>query len=266
MNAILRNATGAGRTILTGLVDLLLPNVCPGCRGAAVEKGGLCEACSVKLLSLVALPYCPRCGATLGPNVPIYPDGCWRCPTPLPRFSRVFRLGPYAQPLKRAIRDLKYRGRAGVTRQLCHLLAQVVETIEEDAKPDILVPVPMYWTRRIWRGMDHAQLLGEWLEAELQVPVERQLVRIRNTPPQVHLNRAQRATNVRRAFKVASKASVRGARVLLVDDVTTTGATGNEAARTLLRAGASSVTLVVLAKSEPPRAYTQHWEREANEE
>jgi predicted amidophosphoribosyltransferase len=97
MNAILRSAAGAGGTILTGLVDLLLPNVCP------------------------------RCGAS-----------------PLPRFSRVFRLGPYAQPLKRAIRDLKYRGQAGVTRQLCHLLAQVVETIEEDAKPDILVPVPMY--------------------------------------------------------------------------------------------------------------------------
>ncbi|KKM01737.1 hypothetical protein LCGC14_1791390, partial [marine sediment metagenome] len=100
---------------------------------------------------------------------------------------------------------------------------------------------------RIWRGMDHAQLLSEGLEAELQLPVERQLVRIRNTPPQVHLNRAQRATNVRKAFRVASKAPVRGARVLLVDDVTTTGATANEAARTLLRAGASTVALAVLA-------------------
>lgn len=266
MTAILRNAAGVGRTILTGLVDLLLPNVCPGCRCVAVEKGGLCEACSVKLLSLVALPYCPRCGATLGPNVPVYPDGCWCCPTTLPRFSRVFRLGPYAPPLRSAIRDMKYRGRLGVIRRLCHLLAQVAETNEEDIRPDILVPVPMYWTRRIWRGMDHAQLLSEGLEAELQLPVERQLVRIRNTPPQVHLNRAQRATNVRKAFRVASKAPVRGARVLLVDDVTTTGATANEAARTLLRAGASSVALVVLAKSEPPRAYTQHWEQEASDE
>ncbi len=260
MTAILRNAAGAGRMILTGLVDLLLPNVCPGCRCVAVEKGGLCEACSVKLLSLVALPYCPRCGATLGPNVPAYPGGCGCCPNPLPRFSRVFRLGPYAQPLQSAIRDLKYRAQLGVIRRLCHLLAQVVETNEEDDRPDILVPVPMYWMRRIWRGIDHTQLLVEGLEGELQIPVERQLVRIRNTPPQVYLNRAQRVTNVRKAFKVANQAAVRGARVLLVDDVTTTGATASEAARTLLRAGASSVALAVLAKPESPRAYTQHWE------
>ena len=147
-----------------------------------------------------------------------------------------------------------------VLRRLCGLLGQVADTGEEDIKPDILVPVPMYWTRRIWRGADHAQLLGEGLADELQLPIERQLVRIRNTPPQVHLNRTQRLANVRGAFRVADKPAVHGARVLLVDDVTTTGATANEAARTLLRAGASNVALAVLAKSEPPRAYTQHWE------
>ncbi len=260
MSTVLRRFSAAGRTILTGLLDLVLPNVCTACRSAHAEKSGLCEACSVRLLLLVSLPYCPRCGATLAPNVPVYPDGCSCCPNPLPRFSRVFRLGPYAPPLRSTIRHLKYHGRPGVVRRLCGLLGQVADTGAEDIKPDILVPVPMYWARRIWRGADHAQLLGEGLADELQLPIERQLVRIRNTPPQVHLNRTQRLANVRGAFRVADKPAVHGARVLLVDDVTTTGATANEAARTLLRAGASNVALAVLAKSEPPRAYTQHWE------
>jgi predicted amidophosphoribosyltransferase len=73
----------------------------------------------------------------------------------------------------------------------------------------------------------------------------------------VHLPRSRRIENVRGAFEVGDAQSLHGARVLLVDDVTTTGATANEAARALLRAGASSVTLAVLGKAEPPQAYSK---------
>ncbi len=82
-----------------------------------------------------------------------------------------------------------------------------------------------------------------------------QLIRVRHTPPQVHLPRTRRIENVRGAFAVRTKRRIEGARVVLVDDVTTTGATANEAARTLLKAGASNVHLAVIAKAEPPRAY-----------
>ena len=89
----------------------------------------------------------------------------------------------------------------------------------------------------------------------LDLPVGDELIRIRHTPPQVRLPRTRRIQIIRGAFSVSSPRSLAGTNVLLVDDVTTTGATANEAARTLLQAGASKVTLAVVAKAEPPTAY-----------
>ena len=87
-----------------GMLDLLLPEACLGCAANLVSGQGLCQPCHVKLLSLVATGYCPRCGSSLGPNVPPNDAGCKSCPDPLPRFSRVVRLGPYADPLKSMLR------------------------------------------------------------------------------------------------------------------------------------------------------------------
>ncbi len=125
---------------------------------------------------------------------------------------------------------------------------------------DVVVPAAMHWIRKLLRGGDHAALLVEELGKALNLPISFELIRVRNTPPQVHLSRARRIDNVRGAFVAKSKTSVNGARVLLVDDVTTTGATASECARTLFSAGASRVSLAVIAKSEKPAAYTQHWE------
>lgn len=251
------------RLFFSGLFDLLLPGVCPGCSRAEIGAGGLCDACNVKLLSLVALPYCLRCGSTIGPNIPAYPDGCPQCPNPLPRFDRVFRLGPYADPLRPAIGSLKYRNRCGLFNRLGETLAEVVRAGAEEPlfeSYDVVVPAAMHWVRRLFRGGDHAALLAEELGRSLGVPVGHELLRVRNTPPQVHLSRAGRVANVRGAFVAAGKSSLNGARVLLVDDVTTTGATANECARTLLKAGAQKVSLAVIAKAEKPAAYTQHWQ------
>ena len=254
---------GLLRSFWAGLLDLLLPGLCPACNRADVHSGGLCDECNLKLLSLVALPYCLRCGSTLGLNLPAYPDGCPQCPNPLPRFDRVFRLGPYADPLRPAIRNLKYRGRFDFFSRLGDMLGQVVRAGAEETlfeSFDVILPAAMHWSRKILRGGDHATLLADVLGKAIDVPVGSELVRIRNTPPQVHLSRTKRIENVRGAFAVASKSAVKGARILLVDDVTTTCATAGECARTLLNAGASKVSLAVIAKSEKPAAYTQHWE------
>lgn len=251
------------RLFFSGLFDLLLPGVCPGCSRAIIGEEGLCDECNVKLLSLVALPYCPRCGSTIGPNLPTYEDGCPQCPNPLPRFDRVYRLGPYTDPLRPAIRDLKYRSRSGLFRRLGGMLGEVVQAGAEEPlfeSYDVVVPVAMHWMRKFLRGGDHAALLADELGRALGIPTGGELVRIRNTPPQVHLSRAGRIANVRGAFAARSKTSINGARVLLVDDVTTTGATASECARTLLNASASRVSLAVIAKSEKPAAYSQHWE------
>lgn len=249
--SILR-ATGAGA------VDLLLPVTCAACGADDPAAGGLCEACNVRLLSLVALPYCPRCGSTVGPNIPVREDGCAGCPSTLGRFVRVIRLGPYAPPLNTVIRELKYRRREVMRRRTATLLGEAVLTVCDDERFDVVTPVPMHWRRRIARGCDHARTLAERVARRIGVPAGRELVRVRHTPPQVRLPRSRRIANVRGAFD-ARGAGVEGANVLLVDDVTTTGATANEAARTLLKAGALRVTLAVIAKSEPPTAYSGHW-------
>ncbi len=202
---------------------------------------------------------CPRCGGSLGPNIPARFDGCGQCQHTLPRFSRVHRLGPYTGCLRQTIRDLKYRRHLRLRGRLTHLLAQRIQAASDEGggadRPDVVLPVPMHWLRRLGRGFDHARAIAKGLARELNLPLGCELVRIRNTPPQVHLPRTRRLTNVRGAFAVRSPGTIAGARVLLVDDVTTTGATADEATRTLLDAGADRVTLAVLAKAEPPRAY-----------
>ena len=123
------------------------------------------------------------------------------------------------------------------------------------ARFDVVLPIPMHWLRRLGRGFDHARAIAAGLARELSLPLGRELVRIRNTPPQVNLSRTRRMENVRGAFAVRDRVAIAGAQVLLVDDVTTTGATASEAARALLDADAAGVTLAVLAKAEPPTAY-----------
>lgn len=242
------------------LLDLFLPEVCGACGAADPTGGGLCEPCGRMLLSMVALPYCPRCGTTAGPNIPIREDGCAGCPSTLPRFSAVVRLGPYANPLRSVIHELKYRRHQDMLRRLGELLGEAVIARTEVETLDVVIPVPMHWRRRLAKGFDHARVLGRELARYLDLPLGDELIRIRHTPPQVHYSRTQRIENVRGAFGLRSAATIKGAHVLLVDDVTTTGATANEATRTLLSGGAAKVTLGVVAKAEPPTAYAQHWE------
>jgi predicted amidophosphoribosyltransferase len=244
-------------------------------------------------LSLVAMRYCPRCGATLGQNATAGPDGCGACPTVAYHFSRLVRLGPYAQPLRAAITDLKYRRQEMLRRRLGKLLAMAIEaacscgmgvppmsssgnwareqregTHGQDARatrsgmsimplgrPDLVLAIPMHWRRRFSRGCDHAGMIAGTIARELGLPIGDELVRCRHTPPQARLSRTRRIENVKGAFVAREAKTLAGAHVLLVDDVSTTGATADEAAKTLLAAGASSVTLAILAKAQPPKAY-----------
>lgn len=207
------------------------------------------------LLELAAREYCPRCGSSLGPGLTAGDDGCGFCPQPMPRFRRLVRLAPYVHPMRGVIHRMKYHSGRRVPAYLARLLADAVAARCGRDRPDLILAVPMHWTRRLARGFDHALALAEAIGRRLGAPVGDELTRVRNTPPQVHLAASQRAANVRGAFAAADRSTLRGAHVLLVDDVLTTGATCNEAARTLLSAGASRLTVAVLAKAEAPAAY-----------
>lgn len=118
-------------------------------------------------------------------------------------------------------------------------------------KPDIAVPVPMHWKRQLTRGTNSAEILAMEIARNLGIPaVPRLLTRCRNTLPQKDLQPKERIGNVRGAFRLTTGYAIQGARVLLIDDILTTGATCRETAGVLRRAGARSVIVAVLARAE----------------
>ncbi len=245
----------AAVNIAAGAVDLLLPSVCSGCDAARIEADGLCTKCNRDLLELVALTYCPRCGASLGPGIPPGLEGCDACPPTLGRFERVVRIGSYRPPLKGILRGWKYSLRDRMAPRLADLLSQAIRAA--GIEPDVVVHVPMHWQRRLVRGHDHAEKFARLLASRLGREYLPALRRTRRVRPQVHLPRTRRIENVRNSMIPAREGMLDRLSVLLVDDVTTTGATADEAARICLSAGAQQVVLAVAAKSEPPRAYAR---------
>jgi ComF family protein len=156
-------------------------------------------------------------------------------------------MGPFAPPLQQAIHALKYGGLRVLAPLLAELLAEYWQS--SPLAVEVIVPVPLHSVRERRRGYNQSVLLAEELSKRVHVPVcNDALVRRRNTPPQVSLSRAERRQNVQRAFAVG-QAVLAGRRVLLLDDVLTTGATLDACAAPLLEAGAHSVWALTLARA-----------------
>lgn len=234
----------AGQRVLTWIYR---PQ-CAAC-GAAVSAGlPFCRACSLSLdENCVA---CRRCAEPLsGPRDAIC-RRCHRRPLPL---SQIVAPWLYGGSLAEALVRLKFAGRTEVARALAPLISTVLYTTAKVREATLLVPVPLHWTRRLRRGFDQSQLLLDHACA-LSPPaarVARVLRRARATEYQSRAADARaRARNVLGAFRVHPRwlAEVKGARVVLFDDVVTTGATMAAAARALRRAGAADVVGVALAR------------------
>ena len=139
----------------------------------------------------------------------------------------------------------------GLSVAMGRLLAQRRRDRLLELQSDIVIPVPMFWARRFHRGTNNTEVLANCLAKSLDIPARRRiLVRHRHTQPQADLPPSRRFQNVRGAFRVRRPDVVEGARVLLVDDVLTTGATCSEAAKVLKQAGAASVAVAVVARAQ----------------
>ena len=158
--------------------------------------------------------------------------------------------GAHAGPLRAAVRRLKYGGEPGLAAELGALVAlEVARDLARGTTIDAVVPVPLHPSRAVARGYDQAALLARAIAARVGLPVRAALHRIRGGRPQVELDRAARAANIRGAF-VAEASSLRGLRVAIVDDVATTGATLSDAAAAARAAGARAVRAYVVAVEE----------------
>jgi ComF family protein len=236
---------------LDPVLDLVFPAVCPACacRSDDPAHRPFCHACW-SALPLDVGPGCAVCGAPFpGLDGTLPCDACRRAPPPY-AFARA--VGAYRDGLRAAIHALKYGRRPVVATPLGRLLAARAPAalpVPAGEWAEGLVPVPLHPARLAERGFNQAELLAAPCGAGWRVPVlARALARIRPTRPQTELDADARRANVRDAFAVPRPADVAGRRLLLVDDVLTTGATAGAAARALREAGAAAVGVVILAR------------------
>jgi ComF family protein len=206
-----------------------------------------CAACwaALPLWSDVGCPGCAR----LFPGLPAGAR-CEECRRAPPPFEWLHAAGAYRDGLRAAIHALKFRGRVAVAAPLAALLAERGAALVGTAGPiDAVVPVPLHPARLAERGFNQAELLAAPCARAWERPlVTGALVRTRPTRPQTELDAAERSANVAGAFAVRRPAALAGRRVLLIDDVLTTGATARAAARALREAGAAAVDVLVLAR------------------
>ncbi len=227
-----------------------LDSRCHAC-GRRIQGGGgglLCPECGQELRSRSG-GFCPGCGELyLDESSPPYLcGGCRKSPMPWDGF---FFYGPYHGPLGALIREYKFKSRLGLSMLLGTFLVQAY-TRHAPHPPDLIIPIPLHKGRLTHRGYNQSLEPARALARAVSRPlVPKALIRNRPTTPQTRLKARERERNLKGAF-TADQKLVRGKTILLIDDIITTGTTLKESARTLKRAGAAGVDVLVLARTGP---------------
>ena len=232
-------------------LDVALPPLCPSCREPLGDGVGLCATCWSKL-SMIEPPYCARLGIpfTYDPGPGLLSMEAIANP---PAYDRARAAVRYDDVARSLVHAYKYGDRLDLARLMAGWMARAGRELLDDA--DALVPVPLHW-RRLWaRRFNQSASLAAEISSLSKVPVAHgALKRVRPTAQQVGLSKSERADNVQGAFRVPAdlKAEVAGRRLILIDDVLTSGATVDTCARALLRAGAIHVDVLVFARVVAP--------------
>ncbi len=216
----------------------------------------MCRSCLRSPEPLSAEYFCVSCRTPFQNGFPLDEEGrCALCRNGLRGFDAAYSFGAYDGTLRKLIHLFKYQGIRTLAHPLANLLA---DALPRDQRFDIIVPVPLHWRRRWTRGFNQSELLAGRLSRRTGIPVRGALGRARATATQAGLSNTMRRRNVTAAFRCRRPEQVRGKRILLVDDVMTTGSTAAACALALKRAGAASVALLTVARvdrrMEPPAA------------
>jgi len=231
------------------LSDLLFPPSCASC-GAGVEdwsNSSLCTDCQESIPE-IHRPFCERCGLPVLGLIEKGAPFCGACLSGRPAFGRTRYGVAYEGIVRDMVVGFKFGRALHLGQTLSELLVRAFHRHFHPREFDLIVPIPVHRRRLIRRGFNQAAILAEAVSRFTGIPIDRtSLHKTRDTVPQVGLPRRRRLENLRGSFGISHPDKIRGRRILIVDDVATTGTTVKEASGTLMRGKAASVDALLLA-------------------
>jgi ComF family protein len=236
------------RTAFHALFSLFFPDECRVCGETLreVTRIPVCRRCLKSPEPLSAEFFCASCRTPFQNAFPLDADGrCALCRSGLRGFDAAYCFGAYEGVLRKLIHLYKYGRIQTLARPLGDLL---LAALPREQEFDALVPVPLHWRRQWQRGFNQAELLARMIGRRTGIPVVKALGRVQATVTQASLGNSSRRRNVASAFRCKRARLVEGKRILLIDDVMTTGATAAQCALALKRAGAGKVALLTVAR------------------
>lgn len=225
--------------LCSNLIDFILPNTCIVC-AKEIEDNLVCDDC-LNLVEYPKAPLCPHCGRPIDDT-----RTCHYC-----RYEKILDYGRafalYVPPVDKMIHHLKYLGKTKLANFWGIGMAGVLKNDFYLRNADFLTPVPLFWWKHLRRGYNQAELLSKIISLESSIPILDCLVRTKNTRTQTRLDHKKRKENVKGAFKLKKGITLRDKKIIIIDDVMTSGATIKECAKVLKDAGAKEIYSLVAA-------------------
>jgi len=230
------------------VLDIFYPRVCSGCGGGIEKESGMvCWQCR-SMLEFVERPYCEKCGDPVEGKVMHQYECSFCCDNP-PAFFMARSVFKYRGIARNLVHAFKYSNATYLASDLADYLAALWDTNCRNFCPDAVIGVPLYPRKERGRGYNQSFLLGKQLASRLGIEFDgTRLKRIVDTKTQTDLKASERRANVKGAFVVRDDGWTSGRFFILVDDVMTTGSTVRECASVLMKAGASGVVVLTVAR------------------
>jgi ComF family protein len=227
--------------LISRLLNIIYPSQCPSCGGVSdiFSHSPICSSCWFQIKRYTG----PSCRICAMPFTSEYAEICMKCLKKAPPFSKVMNYGLYEGSLAEAINQLKFHGLKRLAKPLGRLLLSF-----DLSGMDGIVPVPLSIKKLKERGFNQSLLFARVISRDKKIPLLMDILfKKKETPPQTRLSGKERLSNLRNAFIV--KGDIKGLRLVLVDDVMTTGATVTECSKQLMKAGAKEVVVITLART-----------------
>lgn len=244
---ILERLTDTLNLLVKNLIDFVFPPQCPLCSSPneSPDPHSLCSSC-LSEVTFIAPPFCIKCGTPFASQLE-ESHLCGRCLREMTTYGTARAVYTFSGSIKRAVHAFKYQNKTSLAKTLIRLMERSPFRLKID-RYDTLVPVPLHTNRLRERGYNQSLLLAREIGRRYGVTVDETILRrIRDSVPQIELTGAERQDNVKGVFSLGGDPA--GKKILLIDDVFTTGATINECAKVLLRGAAKKVDILTIARA-----------------